>query len=107
MVKSAELTGRCAKAVLRSEEKSFSKLEDNATIAMVKKNNELSSKRVHSGKMCCDARAQCVFTLGSSIARQREFEGTLKREAVYVKDALRMSCYRGRINVTNNSLSIS
>ncbi|KAJ1089758.1 hypothetical protein NDU88_002903 [Pleurodeles waltl] len=50
MVKSAELTGRCAKAVLRSEEKSFSKLEDNATIAMVKKNNESSIKRVYSSR---------------------------------------------------------
>ncbi|KAJ1177869.1 hypothetical protein NDU88_003121 [Pleurodeles waltl] len=44
MVKSAELTGRCTKAVLRSEDKTFSKLEDNATIAMVKKSNKLSNK---------------------------------------------------------------
>ncbi|KAJ1197721.1 hypothetical protein NDU88_001575 [Pleurodeles waltl] len=44
LVKSAELTGRCAKAVLRSEDKSFSKLDDNTTIAIVKKSNE-SSRR--------------------------------------------------------------
>ncbi|KAJ1155391.1 hypothetical protein NDU88_008121 [Pleurodeles waltl] len=44
MVKSAELTGRCAKAVLRSEDKTFSKLEDNVTIAMAKKRNKSSNK---------------------------------------------------------------
>ncbi|KAJ1197875.1 hypothetical protein NDU88_001720 [Pleurodeles waltl] len=73
MVKSAELTGRCAKAVLRSEEKSFSKLEDNATIAIVKKNNELSSKRVHS-----NVNSGLVGKEGKVISPERKGEDVLR-----------------------------
>ncbi|KAJ1198574.1 hypothetical protein NDU88_002413 [Pleurodeles waltl] len=50
LVKSAELTGRCAKAVLRREDKSFSKLEDNTTIAIVKKSNESNVNSDSFGK---------------------------------------------------------
>ncbi|KAJ1175699.1 hypothetical protein NDU88_000986 [Pleurodeles waltl] len=77
-------------------------LDVEATQQRGERTNRKATERWRGrGKMCCDARAQCfahsVFTLGTSIARQREFEARLRKDSLRRRRASDF-LYRGRIN---------